>query len=525
MLRMRGNAYRIKRVGAVLALFLSVAVRAADLGALPFDHRRLLLVQMDKTQVPSEKVLAHILDEMRIRGRCQWVLASQPGNPITPVMVPRDFSWDSAPSVQKMAEKYGVDGLVWLQQRDQEILLKWYDGKEGLPLVFDSVYLREGGKNTERVAQWIASIWAKFPGVGFVAKRDAKFVYFEGSEETALKPGGLVSVLRVESVTRHQLFKTLADFKASLVGKARVVSVDKLLAKAEVLEESPLDPIRMGDRYQIEATVAPEAAAVGVDAKAPAPIAQDSGVVEMIGGGGLGSIAFSGAYGSLTHAEQTTDGQNPQLKRNAPGFELEAMGHVTSRWVGWMNYRYRFAAFAKPGALFNNESYLNARFNSLAFLVGYRFFFSGMESEVGVETARANDLWIAPFAGYRGYSFTAGDQTLNYGPTTKKWNSLSFGVQMRFPFGDDWHARIVGAKSMFLAFRETDEESGGNASPSAAEIAASLFVNTSDSSAVGLGFRYQTLSATYDGAGTRGVSATKVDVSVSELMLTYEAKF
>lgn len=526
MSRIGCKSYRIKSIGLALAFFLSAPLFAGDLGSLPFDHRRLLLIQMDKTEIPKSLVLTQILDEMRTRGRYQWVLASKPGEPVLPVTVPRDFSWDSPPSVQKMAEKYGVDGLLWIQQRDQEILLKWYDGTGGLPLVFDSTFLTSDANASTRIHSWMDSIWGKFPGVGFVAKRDSKFLYFEGAAENQLKPGTMVSILRVESVTRHKLFKTLAEFKASPVGKARVISVEKVLAKAEVVEESSLDPIKMGDRYQVApvSTVAAEPVAPIVDAKPVAVATSDEKPADQNeSSSNLGTVGLMAAYGQTQHSEKTVDGVDPSLKRNAPAFEVNAMAYVTSQWLAWLDYRYRFSTFVNPGSHFNNLGYLNARVNSFSILGGYRFFMGNLMG--ALSPAENRDFWLAPFVGYRRYTFTAKDQTLNYGPTSKTWNSMALGFQLRFPFSEKWHVRMVASKSIFVAFSEGTDLSGGNPSPSASEFAGSLYMNVSKDSAVGAGFRYQTLAVRYDGTGTRAVAATSATVKVSELTLNYETSF
>lgn len=529
--------HRIKRLVAVLAFFLASVASAKSLASLPFDHRRLLLVQMEQTKVPNQAALSQILDEMRLKGRCQWVLASKPGEPIGPVLVPKDFSWDSPPSVRKMAEKYEVDGLVWIQQRGQEILLKWYDAKDGMPLVFESIFVAADEPELPRIKSWIGSIWSKFPGVGYVAKRDSKFVYFEGAAENALEIGTEIKILRVESASRHQLFKTFVDFKATPVGRAKIVSIDKTLARAELLEESNLDPVKMGDRYDVletktQISAVQEVISSDTDALNNSQQAQDSDVSEPLPASHHGTLAVVLGYGRTSHSEVTEDGVDPELKRNAPALELHASGFITSKWMGWADYRYRFSSFKNPGSNFNNESFLNARLTSLGFLFGYRFSLgdslqSVEESLTGSRSFLGGDdrLWIAPFVGYRKYSFVAVDQTLNYGPTSKSWSALAIGVNLRFPLSDAWHVRVAASKSIFMSFTEGDEKRGGNPAPTAAEVTSSLHVKTSKSDNIGLGFRYQSLGATYDGAATQGVTATRVSVKVSELMLSYETLF
>ncbi|HVJ63956.1 MAG TPA: hypothetical protein VM901_01740 [Bdellovibrionota bacterium] len=523
---MESKAHLTKSLGIALAFFLSAispsVSRSAELGPLPFDHRRLLLVQMDKTEIPKAPVLAQILDDMRVRGRYQWVLASRPGEPVAAVMVPRDFSWDSPPSVKKMAERYNVDGVLWIQQRDQEILLKWFDGKEGLPLVYESTFLRadakEAAQSAQRISTWIASIWARFPGVGFVAKRDAKYLYFEGAEENSLKPGDIVKILRVESATRHKLFKTLAEFQTSQVGMAKVVSVDKLLAKAEVTEESSLDPVKMGDRYEPVATQMVESksapAAATPSAQAPNEVEGDRWSSVFNTNGKLGAAALFIGYGQSLHNEKTVDGVNPELKRNAPALEAEAMMFITNKWLAWANYRYRFATFTNPPAAYSLDS-INARVTSMALTVGHRFM---LEESTG--------LWVAPFIGYRTYGFTAGEQNSQYGPSSKKWNAPVLGVHLEFPFDDRWLLRVVGSRSIFISYSEKDDLSGGAPRPSASELGATLWLKLGKDNSLGGGFRYQSLSTQYNGVGTVGrVEAKSVTLKVSELRLGYESRF
>ncbi len=516
MSRIGCRSYIIKSLGVALAFFLSPISRGSELGPLPFDHRRLLLVKMDQTQIPAPRVLSQILDDMRTKGRYQWVLASRPGESIAPVRVPRDFSWDSPPSVQKMAERYNVDGVLWIQQRDQEILLKWYDGKGGLPLVFESTFLRSDGKDPEqdalRVSAWMSSVWARFPGVGFVAKRDSKYLYFEGAEENTLKAGDLVKIIRVESVSRHKLFKTLAEFKTSQVGQAKIVAVEKLLAKAEVTEESSLDPVKMGDRYElVPIQVAPET----IETKVAPPTSQVLGDLPPMTSDGMGAVGVSLGYGKTAHSEEATNGADPSLARNAPAFEFDAMAYVTTRWMAWVNYRYRFATFTDPSIEYPQAS-IAARFTSAGLSVGHRFMID--------ETA---GLWIAPFAGFRSYSFSvsSGDQDPNYGPTTKLFKSLAIGFHLRFPFNDVWSAKLLASKSMFLAYSEKDETSGGTPRPTAAELGATVWARTFEDSSLGLGFRYQTLGVVYEGAGTRGETSKNASLKISELLVSYETRF
>jgi hypothetical protein len=522
MSRIGINFYTIKSLGFALVFFLSPFIHAADLGPLPFDHRRLLLVQMDQTQIPSSKVLSQILDDMRIRGRYQWVLASRPGEPLEPVRVPRDFSWDSPPSVQKMAQRYKVDGLLWIQQRGQEILIKWYDGKEGMPLVFESTFLRadvnstatKADQDVQRVSTWISSIWARFPGQGFLAKRDSKFVYLEGSQENDLKAGDLLKVVRVTSVTRHNLFKTIAEFKTSHVGQVKVVAVDKLLARAEVIEESSLDPLRMGDRYELMAVqevpvVLPQKPAEAAEQNA----SSDGQGFSEFPSSGLGAVTGAVGYGKTNHQEKTVGGEDPGLQRNAPSAELQVTGHITTRWVGWLEYRFRWAKFTTPPDVYELDS-IGARFTSLGFHVGHRFMLDA-----------SPDFWVAPFLGYRGYSFTAADDSVEYGPTSKKWHTLALGVHLRFPFDDKWGLRLNASKSMFIAYSEQELLSGGTPKPSAAEVGASLWLNLDSEHALGAGFRYQVLGASYTGAGTRGVDSTSTSLKISELLLSYESRF
>ncbi len=312
---------------------------------------------------------------------------------VVKALAPDDAAYAKAaasPVVHKEAARVtGADTTVLLKTRnigtETEIQLEFRDA-DG-ELLFSETGSVPGYSKMEvrwgLIEKLFKTILAKIPYDGTVTGRTANGLTVDlGISD--LKQGEDLEIVRIVSLQRHPLLKTIVGSDYVRVGRAKVVSVDKTLSFAEVKEEYPGEMIAVGAKV--------------LRAKAPISIRTDDSYVGSRGAEKepnekmkneedpfddrlegefdqpkqrYGSLGFDLLYGSLAQSQNVssvpTDYTGSGIGGNISG-EL----WVTKNWVLTLGYGFQSATLSGPSGTLGDASWKRAEGFG-----GYRFFPDG----------------------------------------------------------------------------------------------------------------------------------------------------
>ncbi len=507
------------RLGS-LALLALCTLTASAQSQWPFDQRQILLVQSEGLSVPDPLTLAQIMDVFVQKGRVRWM--TQKGGPgqIVPVEVPKDFAWQSSPSVRNLGLKYKVDGIVSLISRGAQIDLRWYSTIDGQPLFFESLYLPAAGPRPaeeeirrKRLRDWLLELWAKIPGRGFVVKRDIGTLQLEGGVAEGLKVGDKLELLRLQDLQRHPLLKTLIGIKSSLTGTATVTSVGEPFSSAKVDYEAQLDPIREGDRYHV---------VVQMNAAPLADVNVPKAAEEEVGESFLPKLTskildLDGrlSWATLKH-EESTASDDYKLQARGLGFNVLTRLYVTRTWIAGLDLGFGPGAYADLPDDYGSTK-IDAGWSSTRFYTGYRMIVDEA-SELGAAE-------VAFTAGYRRFLAKADGGPAALAPSAKSYTGIDLGLELKMPILEKWSVRMALGRVLGTGLTEEPETSGDTVSSSLWSFDGGLRMQMDGDSNIGAGVSILEATSIFKGEGTRATPAKKTKAGVSQFYLSYERRF
>jgi hypothetical protein len=529
---MRSARVQYRRI--FVTLFFGVFLTSSGLEAFasvwPFDQRQILLAQTEGQLFPSDVTVAQILDVFVKRGRTQWVTEKAGTGQIKPVMIPKDFPWQSAPSVRALGLRYKVDGVVILGQKGTEIDLRWYSASDGQPLFFEKVHLPDAGPRAGEVEErkarlqgWLEEIWGRIPGAGYVVRRDLKTLSFEGASALGVKVGDSLEIRRLESVIRHPLLRTLTGIESTLSGTAVVSSVSNPLSVAEISFESETDPIQEGDRYVVKNVVGvTSSSGTSVPGKISGVTSEPAtqrrlnplfeGDRSQVGGQESDPLRarlldLSARLGWVRSSfEETTVAQTTNVTPSGWSVDLAGRLYVTPQWI--VDGRLAFHNLSEELVKSNTGNSANVGFGSSYFRVapGFRF-------NLVPDPWVPGDLVIS--AGYSRFSVSVTAKDEPDALVSKSYSGLDIGLSLRMPVGEQFFMFGGGQRLLSTSLSESPITSGAYTSGSewAFELGGGYALDAD--SWVSGGLETFSSSANFGGAGDRAIRAKSSSFSNS----------
>lgn len=496
----------------------------------PFDQRQIVLIKDSDKGFPDDLTVAQIMDIFVKRGRIRWVTKKAGKADIEPIVTPSDFAWHSTPAVRQLGLRHKADGIVYLTQKDSQIDLKWYATLDGLPLFFESISLPavESDKDWEkirrdRLTKWLNEIWDRIPGHGYVVQRDGGSILLEGVEQMEGTMGQKVDLIRVQSIERHPVLKTIIKINSSDTGYGKILSVGKSLSKAEIIYEAEIDPIQAGDRYILskEDAKAVPSALIKKDKKYEIKKESEENkkgnrisffenkkkMIDLTGGA---------TFSSVSHNE-IISGANYNMKSSklAPGFDLRALMYFTHAWIMGLDFSISFFKFKNVPTNYGVTS-IGSGLTSYKVYGGYRFLF--LEN-----LAAPAELRI--LAGYRSWSLSMQNTSTDFAPSAKTFSGLELGIVAGFPIYKGFSAQFQGGRSFGTSLSEKPQTSGDAPDATFWTFGGKFTYALDKMNQLEFNYTYESAAANFDGAGQRTKEATSVTSQRKSIGVGYTYAF
>lgn len=511
----------------------------------PFDQRNILLSKGEKDNFPDELTMAQLMDIFVKKGRVRWVSQKAGPGQIVPVEVPRDFQWQSASAVRQLGLRYKVDGILQLSQRGVQIDMNWYSTLDGLPLFFESVSLPVANSAADKEARkkrlqdWLAEIWSRIPGQGYVVKRDFSTLSLEGGAQGEIKAGQKLEIRRLVQIERHPLLKTLVKIKSSVTGVATLSSIGDPMSVAKIEYESKTDPIQEGDRYIVvtaksETTGVPSALLEKNATDAPKEVVEADGRVALpffgsepekkdesttatsgILSSHVADVAAEVNISSLSFEEAISE-QNLSMSAKSPGFALRGRVYVTNEWLALADFGMSFHSFGSLSGAYGAGS-ISSTMTNFGISGAYRFVFLEDPSFPGELTVGL---------GYRKWSLTMSQISSDFAPTSKSYSGfdLAFGVQV--PVVEQWALSLKASRLIAAALGEDPKTSGSVVSNNLMwQFGLGAKYRLSSVADIGGVYRILAASSNFEGSGTRTTPATSSQLRANTFALEYSQIF
>jgi hypothetical protein len=225
------------------------------------------------------------------------------------------------------------------------------------------------------------SILAKIPFDGSVTGRAGRTLTLDLGAGS-VRQGEEVEVVRIVSLQRHPLLKTVVGTDYVRVGRARVTGVDRAISFAELIEEFSGETIAPGakvlraraplTRRTEEEEPAPRERQF-TRTQEPAEESPDPFEDRLRGefdrrAPRYGQLGGNLQYGSLSHS-QTAGGQASEFSGSGIGGNLEGELWITKNWILSLFYGFHSARLAGTGGTIGDSSWSRTEG-----FVGYRFF-------------------------------------------------------------------------------------------------------------------------------------------------------
>lgn len=538
----------------ILALFLVPLFAFAS--KWPFDQRQILLVHRAGTEFPDDLSVAQILDRFVQRGRVRWVTQRGGKNQVLPIEVPKDFPWYSTPSVQNLGQKYKVDGIVSLAKNGVLYELHWYSSSDGSPLFFEKMSLpfasspQEEGERKQRIQAWVNDIWNRIPGLGYVLNRDTKHVYVEGLSSSQLKAGDVLKFLRLETVTRHPMLKTLTGVTNTETGLGTIVSIGEPLSKVSIDYESPLDPIQEGDRYapkgETSTNVAPVKEAVVVKEAATTEASEKNesignlpslkeemedqntkpkfilpaGFEERFSNKpklGLADATMRFFLGTVTYEDVFTN-ENYTSNGLHGGLALDSYLYLTKNLILVPNFVFGFGNYMGVSGKYGNTSLSSALMN-----YGLQLAYKLEIPEIPVTSPFVPAFYF--MGGYNNFDFAISRSGSAKSPTSKSYSGAIFGFRIDVPVYLEYIAKLEASRLIFTRMSEGPVTSGATATHSYWQSDLGVIKKLNGVSSATIGMMFMRANSTFVGTGTRATPSLSSSISPNLFYGSYEYKF
>jgi hypothetical protein len=274
-----------------------------------------------------------------------------------------------------------------------------------------------------------------------------------------VQPGDQVDIVRLVSVQRHPLLRTVIGSDYVRLGRARITGSDRVLSFAELEEMLPGESIQAGARVLVIGgrsgeRFSAEPARRASENRPRAPSPKDDSDERLSGDfekpkARYGEVSGSIQYGSLAHS-QTGQGATQEYTGSGIGASLQGELWVTRNWIATLGYSMINARLGGTSAVLGDGS-----MKKIELAGGYRFFPEGSE-----------DLSITGSLGYISGSFTVPGNGLA-GVGSKKYTGISLKLDGDMAFHRNH--RIVGGfyfapfpSFTDLAAPKLGAEDGGN---------------------------------------------------------------
>jgi hypothetical protein len=291
-----------------------------------------------------------------------------------------------SPIVHKEAARVtGADTTVLLKTRnvgnETEMQLEFRDSdgellfsETGSVPGFSSMEVRWG-----LIEKLFKTILAKIPFDGTVTGRTANGITVDLGISN-LKQGEDLEIVRIVSLQRHPLLKTIVGSDYVRVGRAKVVSVDKTLSFAEVKEEYPGEMVSVGakvlksrsplsirtDEAEIPEKNSKKAAAKFEEEEDPFGDRLEGDFDQTKQR--YGSVGLNLQYGSLAQS-QNVSSVPTDFTGSGLGGSLEGELWITKNWILTLGYGFHNATLAGPTTTLGDASWKRAEGFG-----GFRFF-------------------------------------------------------------------------------------------------------------------------------------------------------
>ena len=518
----------------ILLLFcLGLSARATNAAEArapwPVDQRQVVLVSVEGQGFPDELTAAQILDGFVQKGRVRWVTRQAGKGQLVPFDVPKDFPWQTSTAVRALGLKYKADGVVVLINRGVQVDLRWYATADGLPLFFETVNLpaatnpKDEEARKQRIYAWVSDLWAKIPGDGYVVKRDFSSATIEGANQSGLKKGDRVELVRLKQIQRHPVLKTLVQFETTLTGLATVSSIDGTTATLKMDYESQLDPIQEGDRYRKSAVKAPNKAPEipSSGAKSEKSTQASTDVVSAPEEVAprllyrLLDLSVRPLWNKITYQE-VTGAKTYDMDSSGLGVDVRAKVYLTPEWVAGLDVTDGILTFSKPPADYATAS-IGSGLSGYRVFGGYRILFDQSGTFPGE---------VLLMGAYRSWSIRMDASSSALAPQSKTFSGLEFVGQVQIPVAADVGLSVTLARMLSANLVEKDLTSGNSVSASAVwnfDLEGRYRVMTNGYASGTLMFG--SASANFLGTGTRATPATSITVGMSGYALGYTYKY
>ncbi len=499
----------------------------------------------------DDRTVAQIMDAFVKRGRVRWVTQKAGAGQIVPFEVPKDFPWQAPMSVRNLGLRYKADGVLLLTVDGVVVNISWYSTSDGQPLFYESVSLPEAGAKPgeaearkKRITDWVAEIWSKIPGQGYVVKRDMSTVSIEGAKALGLKVGDVLELRRLDQVERHPLLKTLTGITSSVTGRAKITTIDEPFSVANIEYESKLDPIQEGDRYQ--ASLAGQATGVGPSATGlagasgtaaadPAPVARvdeqgrsvlplfsqvppsssaspatDESLLRIVDVGGALT------YGRYSVSESVLGDATPkEMSSLSPGFRLDLRAYITRQVLLNSELEYGLVKFGGLTDTYAVDS-IGSGWISFRIGAGYRFIF---------EEHELFPTEIVASLSYRNASLNNAQITSDIAPTSKTYSGYELGLGVGLPLIQQFGAQVHINRSLTASLTETATTGGATTKNTTWEYGAALRYRLNSTSEISGGLNIHSIATNFTGAGTRTTASLSTSFAATVFYAGYWAKF
>ncbi len=505
-------------------------------GQWPFDQRQILLARPEGQTFPDDVTAAQIMDVFVKKGRIRWVTRPGAIGQLVPVEIPKDFPWRSGDAVESLGAKYKVDGILMLWTKGSEIQLNWYSTADGQPLFFETLYIptsgataEQGEKRKQRLTEWLLDVWSRIPGQGYVVRRDMEALEIEGADNEGFKAGDKIELIRLETMERHPVLKTLTGITSSAVGTGEVLSIGSPFSKVKLTYESDLDPVREGDRYRMIVN-SPNGNSVGSlpgGHSSSTPVANDSqstGSSQRLGEVlGIDSrfveLSVNLGYGKLSHLEVTEAADDFLISSNGYLLKLRADLLISRDWFAGFDYGQGLHSFSTLPTEYGETS-LKSGLQSMRVFGAYRWIIEEGQASQGLAST---ELHLS--GGYDRLLAKMAASSSAVAPSQKAYSGIFLGVALKMPIMESFSAKAEINRAFGTSLSEQVESSGATSKNSLWNYDFTVNYLLGPERILSLGLHNFKASSTFSGSGTRTTSGVSASINGLYGSLGYQQTF
>lgn len=349
-----------------------------------------------------------------------------------------------------------------------------------------------------------SNIVKKIPYSGLVLSRQGNRITVDIGKSTGVTKGTIISLEQVISVTRHPKFNFLLTSEKEILGKARLVKVDKTLSFAVILQEKDRgviqpnakvtglnfvkyqDPMAVGAKKQKGTPFSKDPVSFGKNPKEWLPEKKPT----------FGRVGLSLGLGTLRYAQSLTSGGSFASSTGIyPQLDLNSEIWITPSWFAGATLRQGVFSLDNKLPAGSTPASLNATSTFYDFHLGYNLLlkedFHGPKARIYMGV-NSNNVFV--------------DASTPLSFTTTTYGGLYLGLGASTPFGKDRkiYADIHLTRHIFARLEESPSSSGASSDNSITVFGFGGDYFLTNRFAIRGELDFEFYATTFSGTGSRG---------------------